>query len=293
MTSIECVVEAQAELGESPVWSVPEGVLWWVDIDGRRVHRFDPATGSDESRVLARRPGSVGLTAQTGRLVMGIEHQFGVYDWETGAVSQLIDVAPENPSIRLNDGGTDRQGRYWIGSMFVPTSERRFDGLLYRVADDVSIERRGIGVANGIAFSPDGRTMYFADSAHRVVWAYDYEPDTGTRTNERVFVDFEAVGLPGKPDGATVDESECYWVACVHGGSVARFAPDGMLDRVIEVPCRRPTKPMFGGSDLRTMFLTSIGPRADGGPEDGRVYAIDAGVGGIAETQFSGSLLDA
>lgn len=294
-TRVRCAVPAKARLGECPLWSQSEGVLYWVDIDGKAVHRFDPRSLRNETRTIGARPGSIGLTAQPGRLLLGSEDSLGVLDWASGRTIPWIELDSVGPGVRLNDGRCDPAGRYWTGSMYDPASANRFDGCLYRIEPDGSSEavRRQVGVANGIAFSPDGSTMYFADTLRDTVWSFDYDVATGSATNEQVFLDFS--NLPGRPDGACVDESGCYWVACVFGWAVARVTPAGDVDRVIELPVEKPTMPAFGGDGLRTLFVTSIG---DGGPieiaetqqEPGGLFALEPGVAGLPEPVFAGPL---
>ena len=166
-------------------------------------------------------------------------------------------------------------------------------GLLHRVERDgtaVTV-RSGIGVPNGLAFSPDGRTMYFADTPRDVVWAYDYDVDTGEATNERVFLDFGP--LPGRPDGACVDEAGGYWIACVFGGMVLRVTPAGAVDRRVPLPVEKPTMPAFGGPGLSTLYITTIGGGGShdvdpGQPEAGGVFALEPGVSGLSEPRFGG-----
>lgn len=289
--TVDIAVPGGALLGECPLWSVEEQVLYWVDIEGRAVHRFDPSTGHDEHREMDLRPGSMVATSSPGRFLVGAETELGWFDWVSGDYTRAVECEPAGTGNRLNDGRTDRQGRFWLGSMYEDTSARRSTGILHRVDPDLGLSRHrtGIGVSNGIAFSPDGTTMYFADTFAKTVWAYDYDVDTGDRSNERVFTDFS--GLPGGPDGACVDANGCYWVACVRGWAVARLTPDGAIDRLIEVPVEKPSMPAFGGSGLETLFVTSIsggvGPGADE-PHAGGVLALDVGVAGIPETPFAG-----
>jgi len=165
--------------------------------------------------------------------------------------------------------------------------------MLHRMDPDGASEtvRRGVGVSNGLAFSPDGTTMYHADTLCDTVWAYDYDPTTGERGRERVFTDF--ADLPGSPDGACVDAAGCYWVACVFGWAVARLTPDGDVDRIIELPVEKPTMPAFGGPGLDTLFVTSIGGGgthevAPDQPEAGRLMTIEVGATGIVEPTFGG-----
>jgi len=284
------VLPARARLGECPLWNPAEGCLYWVDIDGRMIHRFDPVSGVDETHLTAGRPTALALTTTRGRLLLAIERRLAFLDWATGDGRDWIALEPDGTGNRLNDGRCDRAGRFWIGSMHEDTSAGRSSGELHRVAGDGTAVtmRSGIGVSNGTAFSPDGRTMYFADTPLRTVWAYDYDLDTGEPTNERVFLDFSE--LPGKPDGACVDSDGCYWIACVYGWAIARITPEGRLDRLIRVPVEKPTMPAFGGGDMTTVFVTSIGGGYQANdptqPEAGSIFAFEAGVQGLPETPF-------
>ncbi len=306
-----CVLPAAAQLGECPVWSSDERRLYWVDIDGRAVHRYDPTTGIDEQRPAPGRPASLALTATTGRLLVAVERRLAFLDWGSGSWLDWVALEPDGGvesggsgdrdggghdpggGNRLNDGRCDPAGRFWVGSMWDPSSAGRATGLLHRVGRDgtaVTV-KSGIGVANGLAFAPDGRTMYFADTHRDLVWAYDYDLDTGEASNERVFLDFGP--LPGRPDGACVDADGCYWIACVYGWAVLRVTPDGAVNRRIPVPVEKPTMPAFGGDDLSTLFITTIG---GGGshrpdpkqPDAGGLFAVETGVRGLPEPRFEG-----
>lgn len=307
-----CVLPAAARLGECPVWSPDEARLYWVDIDGRAVHRFDPASGLDEQRPAPGRPASLALTATAGRLLVAVERRLGFLDWDSGAWLDWVVLEPDDATSagggedragtgegaaaegnRLNDGRCDPAGRFWVGSMFAPSSAGRATGILHRVERDGTAipVRTGIGVSNGLAFAPDGGTMYFADTHRDVVWAYDYDVDAGEASNERVFLDFGP--LPGRPDGACVDEDGCYWIACVFGWAVLRVTPSGQIDRRIAVPVEKPTMPAFGGDDLSTLFITTIG---GGGShaidptqaDAGGLFAIETGIRGLPEARFEG-----
>ena len=287
------VLPARAQLGECPLWSAVEERLYWEDIDGRLVHRFDPATGVDEMRALPGRPGSLALTPTPGRLLVALEGRLGFFDWDTGMWRDWIHLEAEGQGNRLNDGRTDPRGRFWVGTMFDPAADDRATGSLYRVEPDgtASVVRTGVGVPNGLAFSPDGRTMYWADTHRDTVWAYDYEIETGEATNERAFLDFAP--LPGRPDGACVDAEGGYWIACVYGSAVLRVTPDGAVDRRVAVPTLKPTMPAFGGPSMSTLFVTSIGGGgshvADASdPEAGGLFAVDVGVRGRSDPVFAG-----
>ena len=291
--TVECVLDIHAELGECPVWSGRDQCLFWVDVEGRVIHRYDPATGVDQTCELAIRPGSFALTADPDRLVVAAEHQLVEVAWSTGEVTVLTDLEPAGRATRLNDGRCDPAGRFWVGSTDDPTWSRNDAGMLHRIEPDGSatVVRTGVGVSNGLAFSPDGSVMYHADTNRDRVWAYDYDLDRGEPSNERVFLDFTE--LPGRPDGACVDEAGCYWIACVKGWAILRATPEGKIDRIIDLPVEKPTMPAFGGPDLDTIFVTSISipgstPMAPGQPQAGGLFAVSAGVRGLPEPRFGG-----
>ena len=293
MTDVECVADVGALLGECPLWSPTEQVLYWIDIDGHAVHRHDPSTGTGEVRDIGRRPGCLALGSDPGRLLVAAEHELVWLDWATGQTTPF--AALEDPALgnRLNDGRCDPSGRLVVGTMWPDTSAGRTTGSLYQVEGDGSFTtiRRNVGVPNGIAFDAARRRTYFADSPTETVWVWDYDVDTGERRNPRVFLDYSA--LPGKPDGACVDADGCYWSASVHGWSVIRVTPDGAVDRRIELPVERPSMPAFGGTDLSTLYVTSIGGATSssgpgGGVTPGSLLALDPGVRGIAEPRFAG-----
>jgi sugar lactone lactonase YvrE len=289
--AIERVVPAGATLGECPVWSVADSRLYWVDIDGRRVHRFDPVSGRDNSIRTDGRPGAVMLSARPGQLLLAIELGLAWLDWTTGIVRPWVELEQPGTGNRLNDGRCDPAGRLWVGSMFADPSADIASGRLHRVETDGSstVTRSHIGVPNGLAFSPDGRTMYFADTPTRTVMAYDYDPTIGFATTARPFFAFGEI--PGKPDGACVDEDGCYWLACVYGSAVVRITPRGHLDRRIELPVARPSRCTFGGDDFDVLYITSIGADAHAHGDDpaiaGDVLAFAPGVSGLAEPAFA------
>jgi sugar lactone lactonase YvrE len=209
---------------------------------------------------LAGRPGSIALTDRPGRLVVAVEHQLAWLDWQSGRLEPWLDVEAGGTGNRLNDGRADRRGRFWVGSMFEDTRAGRSTGMLHRIdaAGKVATLRRGVGVSNGLAFSPDGTVMYWADSNERIVWSYRYDGDSGRASDPSVLVEFGE--LPGFPDGACVDAAGCYWAANVHGWAITRVDPAGRVDRIVELPFARPTMPAFGGTGLDVLYVTSIGP---------------------------------
>jgi L-arabinonolactonase len=285
---VEVAVARPARLGECPVWSVAEQALYRVDIDGCRVHRFDPASGVDDTRVVDGRPGAIALTSTRGRLLVAIECEVALLDFAGGRVDPWLQLEPADAGNRLNDGRTDPAGRFWVGSMSDVPGARQPTAMLHRVDADgtTTVHRRGVTVSNTLAFAPDGQTMYWSDTPTATVWAHPYDIASGRPDRPRVLVDFG--GLPGRPDGACVDDTGAVWIACVGGGALVRLTPAGKVDRVIALPVASPTMPAFGGADLATLFVTSIGSatsasRPEDGPVDGALLALDVGARGVAE----------
>jgi sugar lactone lactonase YvrE len=294
MSSVEVALATNAAVGECPLWEPHEQRLYWVDIEGREIHRFDPASGRDEHRVVPGRPGSLVWTGEPRRFLVGMETGLVWFDWESGETTPWLELEPAGTGNRMNDGRTDPAGRYWVGSMYERPADRRFTGMLHRVASDgaATTVRTQIGVSNALAFDADRSRMYFADTLRDTVWRFDYDLDSGEAHHETAFVDF--TNLPGGPDGACVDADGCLWVAAVYGWAVLRFTPDGRLDRTIELPVQAPTMPAFGGPDLTTMFITSIGSGAsremvDSDVPPGSLLAVDAGVAGRVDPPFGRS----
>jgi sugar lactone lactonase YvrE len=290
---VSLVLPASAQLGECPLWSAAEQRLYWVDIDGRSVCRFDPASGTNENLAVPGRPGSIALTGTPGRLLVAIEGRLGILDWgaRDGEWREWREIEPEQTGNRFNDGRCDAAGRFWVGSMH-QSEDGRATGSLYRVDADGTVAsfRTDVGVPNALAFSPDGRTMYWADTHRDVVWAYDYDIDDGVPSRERVFLDFR--DLPGRPDGACVDEDGGYWIACVFGSAVLRATPDGRVDRIIPVPVAKPTMTAFGGPERTTLYITTIGGGGshplDPDPAAGGLFALETDRRGLAEWPFAG-----
>lgn len=292
---IRSAVTTPSILGECPLWSAAENVLYWLDIDGRLVHRLDPESGIDETRSLSTRPGSIALTTSPGILLLASEQQLHWFTWETGELRLFHSFGNESPD-RLNDGRTDPAGRFVVGTLQADASEpptqqvQQVDG-----SRDSSVLFGDFMVSNGIAFDPNRNRMYFADTPTETVMVYDYEAESGTCENGRLFIDYSTI--PGKPDGACVDSEGCYWSASVYGWAVTRFTPDGDVERRIELPLEKPSMPAFGGPNLTTLYVTTIGsggavPSAPGkdGFVPGSVLAIELDdCSGVLDPVFAGS----
>lgn len=289
---ITCVAPTRSKVGEGAVWDAQTGVLWWVDIPAGLIYRYDASDGSNTCFDFGEPVGCLAVRS-LGGLVLATKSGFWTFDPVTGTRNHLSDPEAHLPLNRFNDGATDMQGRFWAGSMKDGGDPEPL-GAFYRLDPDHSVTpwKDSIYTTNGLAFSPDGRRMYFSDSnpAVRTIWVADYDGDTGTPGAPRVFFDTRQVA--GRPDGGTVDADGCYWQAGVSGWQLYRITPDGRIDRTIDVPVEKPTKPMFGGPDLDTLYFTSIGVGLDPErpqPLAGSLFALTGlGVTGVPQTRFAG-----
>lgn len=293
----ELIIDARNATGESPVWVAHEQALYWVDIPNRQLLRWQSAdakvtrwTGDQMVACIARRDDD------GNRWVAAMED--GIFDiapQDDGTLSstRLADVRHSHDNMRFNDGRCDRQGRFWAGTMVMDMAAGIPAGALYRLDGDtssgpLSARLDDLIVPNGLGFSPDGRTMYLSDSHPSVqcIWTFDYDIDSGTPHNRRLFVDMNQ--HPGRPDGAAVDVDGCYWSCGNDAGLIHRFTPDGRLDRSLEVPVKKPAMCAFGGPGLDTLFVTSIRPGGDlsDQPLAGGVFALQPGVAGLEEPFF-------
>lgn len=292
MGSMQRFIGPRAVLGESPVWDYRTDHLYWVDIEGRSVHRWAWASGRTETRRLVSRPGSIGLTRNPERILVASEHGVGLLTWASGSVDWIVALPNRYPSVRLNDGRVSRDGHFWVGSMHEPAGDERFIGSIYRVFPDWTWEEviSDVGIANGLVSTPVG--MHWADTLRRSCWVHSDATSATPATPRAPHVDFSELGLPGGPDGACIDSRENVWLACVNGSTLAAFDLDGRLLERVQVPVRRPTCIAFGGPDLRTAFVTSIGggnsyPTYADEPDAGRVLVLDLGREGTPEYLFA------
>ena len=286
---IRRVGHTKDQLGESPVWDDRAEQLYWIDSLAGAIHRLDPATGELRDFHAPAPIGSMVLRRDGGAM-LALRHGFFRYDFESGQPTSVASIGCDHPMVRLNDGKVDPYGRLVAGTMHGGRAhdEPALGGLYRLEAGALELLDRDLGVCNGPCFSPDGSTLYLADSARRTIWAYDYRRD-GPPTNKRQFVDTRA--LNSAPDGATVDNNGYLWSVLVHAGAVARFAPDGRLDRTVELPVRHPTSVAFGGPNLDILYATSISKStnlSDSEPDAGGLFAIEGlGVRGLPARRFT------
>lgn len=281
-------------LGESPFWHPDQQCLYWVDIPGRQICRLDPVTGLERRWDAPSDPGCIAPSLGGGLLVA---LRTGIYrfDPESGQWSGPWVEAPyDTQQQRFNDGRCDAVGRFWIGTLYEPRDSAAA-GLycLDPIGPELSLRAGEVTTANGLAWSPDGRVLYWADSkAHRVD-RFDFDAATGALSNRQLWKAFptqaetpSGLSYGGRPDGAAVDVEGCYWSAMYEGGRLLRLSPSGETLLDIALPVRCPTMPAFGGNDLRTLFLTTARQRRpvqelEQTPWAGRVLAMPVDVPGL------------
>ena len=267
---VQLAVTEVSLLGESPLWHPTEQVLYYCDIPGRKLLRFDART-NDLQHWLFDTNVACCAPMLDGGLLLGMRDGLWRFDVKSGERTRLADAPYDESTERFNDGKCDPQGRFWVGTIYEPRDPALAalycfsQGALKKKAD-------GITVSNGLAWSPDGRTQYWSDTKAHAIYAFDVDPATGDLHQRRTFASFapKVPGAPlddygGRPDGAAVDAEGCYWVAMFEGQRVLRLSPQGKLLREVRLPVRCPTMPCFGGADLKTLYITTA---SEGRPTD-------------------------
>lgn len=284
----DLVLDAHATLGEGPVWDADAGVLWWVDIEGRHIHRFDPVTSADTSFEMASMVGAVAIRA-SGGLLAALADGVWTVDPDSGAAELFVDLG-EPPEVRSNDAKCDPAGRFLVGTMAFDNSPI---GSLYSVEADGSLRRLldQLSIANGMAWSADGGTLYYIDSPLRRVDAFDYDLATGAISRRRPYLVFDD-RVP-KPDGMSIDAEGGLWIAFWDAAEIRRYGPDRELDVVVRVPARQVTSCAFSGPDLRDLYITSAttGLSAEAlaeQPHAGGLFHVRAPVPGVLPHRFAG-----
>ena len=278
-------------VGESPVWDGAAQALYWVDIEGRHIHRYDWGSQTQQTWDTAERVGCIALSTRGG-LVAAMES--GVFTIELLSPPEvravlLAPITHPRANMRFNDGRCDASGRFWLSTMCMDMA------LAAPVGAWFCLDERGLSAAhceglitpNGLAFSPDGKTMYFSDSHPSVqkIWAFDFDLEHGKAGAGREFVDMTP--LPGRPDGAAVDAQGHYWICGNDAGQVHRFSPAGELVSSVHVPVAKPSMCAFGGPQFDVLFITSIQPAGAAAGLSGALFALDVGVRGLPEPRFS------
>lgn len=283
---LETMVDAQNQLGECVLWCERSARVLWTDILGATLYAHHPASGATQSWPMPEPLASFALTHDDDRLLLGLASQLAFFDFHSGVVTPICAIEP-GLATRVNDGRCDRQGRFVFGTFHTDTPRQRL-GAYYRLGPDLVLERLALpacAIANSICFSPDGATMYYANSPERTIRCCDIAAD-GALIHDRVFVTLD--GAQGEPDGACIDADGYLWSAQWGAARVARYAPDGTLERVIATPALQPSCVALGGPGLAILYVTSarVG-MAEPAPHDGALFRqAMSDVQGLPESRF-------
>ncbi|QFU14773.1 SMP-30/gluconolactonase/LRE family protein [Microvirga thermotolerans] len=287
---LSVALDVRAQLGECPIWNADEQALYFVDIKGRAVHRYEPATGGHAVMAMPEEIGCIGFR-KGGGFIAGLRSGLWLLDAAGNPEAKLADNPEDTRFSRFNDGRVDPAGRFLAGTIDEPKDGGK--AHLYRYdRRGLTAMAGGLLTSNGVAFSPDGRILYHSDTPTFTVWRYAYDPATGEATDRTPFVRLEPTATDrGRPDGAAVDAEGCYWTALFEGGRIRRYAPDGTLLAEYPVPARCPTMVCFGGPDLRTLYVTSARADRSGDelaalPHSGSLFAMRVDVPGLPEYRF-------
>jgi sugar lactone lactonase YvrE len=289
---IEAIGDRRYKLGEGPLWDGEEGALYGVDVVGMKVWRYGPNEGAYREWPMPDVVSSIALREEGGAIVT-LSDGFFMFDFESGECERIGEPIEPELNTRFNDGKVDRQGRFIAGTMDNRIGEPL--GSIYRLdgSRTVATLDRGMVCSNGPCWSEDGRTFYFTDSMRARIYAYDYDTATGEASNRRVHMDFADHGIDCAPDGCTVDAEGHLWSALCLAGKIARIAPDGTLERAVDMPVKSVTSVMFGGDSLDILYVTSLSiPLRKKPPEEataGALFAVKGlGVRGTREPRFKG-----
>jgi sugar lactone lactonase YvrE len=290
--AVHCILKWDAIVGESPLWHSAQQRLYWVDIQGKKVHRLNPATAHNETFPL---PDLVTCLAfrKNGGLILTLRKEIAFFDPDSGKLDILTEVEGDRPHNRFNDGRVDHQGRFWAGTMGDPQWDQPV-GTLYRFDPDQTLTpvRSQVVCSNGTGWSPDGKTMYHTESFRYAIFAYDFDPVTGDIASRRAFAQVDRT-LGAFPDGLCVDAEGFIWSNQVGIGRVVRYDPDGQIERQIQLPVPRAVGCSFGGADFSTLFITSAREKLtpqqiEAAPLSGSVFAVTPGMKGRAPAPFEG-----
>ena len=285
---LRVAVATPALLGESPMWHPTEQVLYYCDIPGQQLLRFDPRNGAHRAWDFETEPSAV-APLPDGRLLLAMRSGIWRFDPVTASRELLAPAPYDTATQRFNDGKCDVRGRFWVGTICEPREPalgtmQCFAGGKLRQCFD------GVSISNGLAFSPDGRTMLWADTHTNIVWAFDVDPGSGELSRRREWrrfaTDARSADYLGRPDGAAMDVEGCWWVAMYDGQRLLRLSPTGEILRQVHLPVRCPTMPGFGGHDLKTLYITTARehrPAAElaAQPLAGCVLALEVDVPGL------------
>ena len=279
-------IETPLKLGESLYWAAEEQALYFVDILAPCLYRLDTVSRALQHWAMPSEIGSFGMGTD-GRIAVALRDGVYWFDPKSEKLDLLVRPEPDRPMNRLNDGKVGPDGCFWVGSMD-DRPEKEKTGALYRITPDGDCTRMvdDLIISNGLAWSPDGRTLFHADSRGPYAQAFDFDPKTGGLSRQRILRVLPEA--EGRPDGAACDAEGYYWVAGVTAGCLNRIAPDGRLDRKIKFPpsIPAPTMPCFGGADMKTLYVTSLAKTVDGVAHAGRLFSFKVDVAGAKVGRF-------
>jgi len=296
---------APCALGESPFWHPQEQMLYWADIAGCQLHRLNPFMGQMQAWPMPSEPGCF-APDQAGGFIIALRDRLVIAShW--GSALQTLSVFPHDAkTTRANDGKCDASGRFWVGTLFEPRSAKDAALMSYAPGEGLRLKQEQAVVANSLAFSPDAKTVYWADTPEHTIWAWDFDLASGAMTGRRIFKQFSRKpegwrsGLPGnggyagRPDGAAMDAQGHLWVAMFEGQQILRLSPQGDIVQSISTPVSTCTMPAFGGDDLQTLYLTSArygrsSDEIEREPLMGCVFSLRVGVAGLPVNFYAGS----
>lgn len=282
--------------GECPVWHAVESALYWVDIPGFMVHRLHPASGKYSSWKMPTEPSAIAVDVDNN-LVVATRAGFVYLNTSSGEMEDIAPAPYDTKVMRFNDGRVDPAGRFWVGTLYEPRDQAKAEMHVLEAGKLREAWRGGMTNSNGLAWTPDGKTMFHADTTTHRVDVYDYDVASGTAANRRNLVTFEinktSGTYGGRPDGAAMDSEGNYWVAMYEGGRILKLSPTGELLQQIELPLRCPTAVAFGGPDLRTLYVTSASEGRSKEelaqyPHSGKVLAFPVDVAGLEQPEYRG-----
>ncbi len=293
--NIELVLDAHAETGESPVWSVTEQVLYWIDVKAPALYRYNPAGGATRTWPMPSEIGCFALYENQPAALVALRSGLFRLDLASDKLTKIADPPFDQSTHRFNEGECDGKGRFWLGTMFEPQkrgAERKPGQLFCYSSSQGLIAQPDFALTpNGMAWSQDGRTFYIAHSEEHRIYRFGFDPESGTLGDRGVFAEIPA--HLGRPDGSAIDVEGFYWSAINGGSRLMRFSPDGQLDRQVKLPVTRPTMGAFGGSELGALYITS--PRVGLNlvqkvtqSRAGGLFRARTGVRGIRRHAFAG-----
>jgi L-arabinonolactonase len=286
-------LEVQNTLGEGVIWDAAHQRLWWTDIDGKMLYRYAPSTGQLEQWQTPHRLACMAPVAKQDYLVVAFADGFAWYHPKEGKLEWIKHLEQDNSGTRMNDGRTDRQGRFWAGSMVTDATAADYQGSLYCLDQELHIRKTidDLQITNSLCWSPDSQLLYHCDTPKRRINRYDFDAASGELSNKQVFIHTEPACYP---DGSIVDDQGYLWNAQWGASQVVRYAPDGSVDLVLEIPTSQPTCVAFGGENLDLLFVTSAHQGMNQAarqqdPQAGNLFVFKTPYKGLVENPFKPS----